>query len=178
MRTSFFAAALLALAVPALAQTDGGARTVGRKGAVQLGVSFTTITQVSQTGLSATNMSGVIDAGRFVTEKFLMRFGMMGSGTIGGEQTGSTNFMGLAGALFYITPEKPSSFYLGGDITVPLQVQQEGAGFSGFANGRLGVQSAISNNASFFVEGGYGGALRSFAQQGSLMSNIGIRVLF
>ena len=177
MKSILFAVALLALAVPSFAQTDEAARTVGRKGAVQLGVSFTTNTGISAAGMSSTSMSGVIDVGRFVTDKFLMRFGMMGSGTFGGGTSGSTNFMALGGALFYVTPDKPSSLYLGGDVSVPMQAQAGGA-FNGFANGRLGVQTAISNNASFFVEGGYGGNLRSFAQQGSLMSNIGIRVLF
>jgi hypothetical protein len=121
-------------------------------------------------------MYGLIDVGRFVTDKFLTRFGVSGSGSVGRQgAAGDISFTLLTGALYYFTPDKTSSLYLGGDSALPIS--QSGTGDM-MVNGRLGVQSAIRHNASFFVEGGYGATLTSLSSSGSLMSNLGVRILF
>lgn len=194
---SFTAFALvIALGGTAFAQSAEGARSVGRKGATQLGIQFTTTTSLSTSGdgsvASTTNLFGGIDVGRFVTDKFLTRFGLSGFGQVGGQSfdfgdgsssSGSNvSFNFLGGALFYLTPQKPQSFYIGGDISVP--VSSSGTGNPN-VNGRLGIQAAIRSNASLFVEGGYGatlssnkGAAGSGGSSGSLQTNLGVRVLF
>jgi hypothetical protein len=176
---------LLAVSVgTASAQTPEPTKSVGRKGATQMGISFSTTTPVSvsdagtQTG--ATTLNGSIDIGRFVTGKLVTRFGVFGSGSFGGQQRSGSpvSFMLLGGALYYFTPDKVSSLYIGGDTSVAVS----SAGTNDpMVNGRLGVQTAIKHNASFFIEGGYGGALTSSqggSRGGSLMTNVGIRVLF
>jgi hypothetical protein len=182
----FVTTIVLAAAVgTASAQTPEPAKMVGRKGATQMGISFSTTTPVAlteagtQTG--ATTLNGSIDIGRFVTNKLVTRFGVFGSGSFGGQRSGGSSpvsFMLLGGVLYYFTPDKVSSLYLGGDSSVA--VSSVGSGDPN-VNGRLGVQTAIRHNASFFVEGGYGGALTSSeggSRGGSLMTNVGIRVLF
>lgn len=178
---------LAAAAGAASAQTPEPARSVGRKGATQLGISFSTSTPVhitaAGTKTEATNLNGSIDIGRFVTGKLVTRFGVFGSGSFGGDQRGNSgpatiSFSLLGGALYYLTPDKVSSLYIGGDSSVSVS---SGGTSSPFVNGRLGVQTAIRHNASFFVEGGYGGQLTARdggSRGGSLMTNVGIRVLF
>jgi hypothetical protein len=192
--------AILAFGGVAFAQSDEGAKTVGRKGATQLGMSFATTTTItsSATGLTGsgsstsatTNIFGGVDIGRFVSDSFLLRFGINGSGNLGGQKadtstltrlgisvpaTPTVNFNLIGGALYYMTPQKPQSFYLGGDMSVPMS----DVGISDpYANARVGVQAAIRANASFFVEAGYGFLVSSIGSNGSLMSNIGVRVLF
>jgi hypothetical protein len=198
MRTFLSALTIVFLAAGAAsAQTVEAARTVGRKGAMQLGISFSTSTSLSTSAFdgsqsSTTNLFGTVDVGRFLSEKFLVRFGISGFGTVGGpeqpagdpflQQFGieipeqpTVTFTMLGGGLFYFTPQKISSFYVGGDVAVPMS--DVGTG-DPLVNGRLGVQTAIRNNASLFVEGGYGTVVGAESSSGSLSTNIGLRVLF
>jgi hypothetical protein len=181
---SFIAVALFASVGTAFAQSAEGPRTVGHKGAKQIGINFSTTTSlISGAGgstASLTNMFGGIDVGRFVSDKLVTRFGISGSGQVGGQDAGSSvSFNMLGGALIYMTPQKPQSLYIGGDVSIPLS--SNGAG-DPYVNGRLGVQAAIRSNAAIFVEGGYGTQISRTegggGMTGSLQSNIGVRVLF
>jgi len=182
------AAFVLTLGGTAFAQSDEGAKTVGRKGATQLGFNFSTNTSIQDTGFGSTSaqtsLFGGFDVGRFTTDKFLVRLGLNGFGQLGGGQEtafgsvggSSVSFDLLGGGLYYLTPQKAQSLYIGGDLSVPLSSNGTG---SPYANGRLGVQAAIRSNAAIFLEAGYGALLSSAAgSTGSLQSNLGVRVLF
>jgi hypothetical protein len=190
--SGFTAAFLVTLGASAFAQSDEAAKTVGRKGATQLGINFQTTTSISTsyygTTNTETNLFGGVDVGRFVSNKFLVRFGLSGFGTVGGGggESGyyggavgggsSVSFNVLGGGLFYLTPQKPQSLYVGGDMSVPMS--KAGAG-DPYMNSRVGLQAAIRSNASIFFEGGYGTVLsRGGSGSGSLQSNLGVRVLF
>jgi hypothetical protein len=191
MKTTFAvltAVAVLTLGGTAFAQSDEAAKTVGHKGATQLGFNFSTNTSIQETGFGSTtaqtSLFGGFDVGRFATDKFLVRFGFNAFGQLGGGSEtefgsfggSSVSFGLLGGGLYYLTPQKAQSLYLGGDMSVPLS--SSGAG-SPYANGRLGVQAAIRSNAAIFLEAGYGALLSSAAgSTGSLQSNLGVRVLF
>jgi hypothetical protein len=193
---SFAAAALLLFSSVAHAQSTEPARSVGRKGATQLGLNFATTTAISDNGLggtsATTNLFGGVDIGRFVTNKFLLRFGVSGFGEVGGSAQpsygaqssgGSTvTFTFLTGGLFYVTPQKAQSLYLGGDMSIPMS---KNGSSNPYVNGRVGVQAAIRANASFFVEAGYGAQISSgnnnglsSGSNGSFQTNLGVRVLF
>ena len=189
---SLFAAAfILSVGGQAFAQSDEPAKSVGRKGATQLGINFQTTTSISTTsrGQSSTetNLFGGIDVGRFISNKLLFRFGVSGFGTLGGQTVdsiygvdlggggSSVSFNILGGGLYYLTPQKPQSLYIGGDMSVPLS--KAGAG-DPYVNSRIGVQSAIRSNASIFFEGGYGMVVSNLGSNGSLQSNLGVRILF
>ncbi len=171
-------------AAPAFGQSAEGARTVGRKGAKQLSLSFATFTQISSTegvggfegGTStSTNIFGAVDFGRFVTNRFVLSFGLSGSGTV---KRGSTPLFYTNGsAAFYFTPQKASSAYFGGEVSTPLS-QTEGVDIKPEVLGKLGVQTAIKENASLFVEGAYGGPVDTLGSSGSLRTRVGLRVLF
>lgn len=179
--SSVVAGALVLIASSAaFAQSVEAARTVGRKGAKQVGINFATNTSITSSGYgtnsSMTNLFGGLDVGRFVSDKFLTRFGISGSGNVGGGSS-SVSFSLLGGGLFYFTPEKPQSLYIGGDMTVPLSSQGTG---DPYVNGRLGIQAALRANAALFFEGGYGTLLSrdGGGMNGSLQTNVGIRILF
>jgi hypothetical protein len=167
----------------ALAQAADTTRVVGRKGAKQLSLSFSTTTQMKTTprvrGVSSTststNMFGAIDFGRFVTDRFVLAFGISGSGNVG---EGSTPmFYGNGGAAFYFSPQKSSSLYVGGDVSSML-TQLEGVEMKPEVVGKIGLQTALKENASIFIEGAYGGAVDALATNGSLRTRLGLRVLF
>lgn len=170
--------AMAAAATPSQAQDPDTSRTVGRKGAVQMGLSFssTTFTATNGSGESdtMTSLFGIAEVGRFVTERIVVRSSFSGFGQVGGGRN-STSFLLGGGGLVYFTPQKPSSVYVGGDMLVPVSSQGTS---NALVFGRFGVQSAFRQNAMFFVEGGYGGIARSLGSAGQLSSNVGFRFLF
>lgn len=180
----FLALAMSALASSAFAQAAENTRTVGRKGAKQLSLSFATVTQISRGGSAygydvgsqtSTSIFGAVDMGRFLTERFVLSFGISGSGTV---EAGSTPmFYSNAGGVVYFTPRKVSSAYIGGDIST-LLIRIEGADIKPEVLGKFGVQTAIKENASIFIEAAYGGAINALSTNGSLRTRVGLRVLF
>ncbi len=162
----------------ALAQAAESTRVVGRKGAKQLSLSFSTTTQMSSASQfggpsTSTNIFGAIDVGRFLTDRFVLAFGISGSGNVGEGSTPS--FFSNGGAAFYFSPQKSSSLYIGGDVLSRL-TQVEGT--MPEVVGKVGVQTALKENASIFIEGAYGGAVNALSTNGSLRTRLGLRVLF
>jgi hypothetical protein len=175
--------AMCALAVPAAAQNAEPNRTVGRKGAKQLSLSFATMTQISTAPDSgfggatstSTNIFGAVGFGRFVTERFVLNVGISGSGDV--QEGSSPMFFTSVGGLFYFSPQRVSSAYIGGDVSTMISTI-EGVDSAPEVLGKLGVQTAIKENAAIFFEGAYGGAIKSFGSSGSLRTQLGLRVLF
>ena len=132
------------------------------------------------------NYSIQIDVGRFVTRTFVVRGGMRGSGSIGGDDSedlptgqGVPSLYGFAGLLRYFTPQSMASFYAGADYWAQI-TQRDGAD-AGTIIGVAGVQGALSSRVSLFLEGGYGAALQKNDDDDRvtrIVGQIGVRLKF
>jgi hypothetical protein len=127
-----------------------------------------------------------IDAGRFVTRTFVVRGGMRGSGSVGGDDAdelltgqGVPSLHAFAGVLHYFTPQSMASFYAGADYWA--QIRQRDGADAGTIIGVAGVQGALSSRVSVFLEGGYGSALQKNdddVRVTRLAGQIGVRLKF
>ena len=132
------------------------------------------------------NYSMQIDVGRFVTRTFVVRGGVRGSGSVGGDDSedlatgqGAPALHAFAGLLHYFTPESLVSLYAGADYWA--QITQRDGPDAGTLIGIAGVQGALSSRVSLFLEGGYGAALRKNdddVRATRLVAQIGVRVKF
>jgi hypothetical protein len=132
------------------------------------------------------NYSMQIDAGRFVTRTFVVRGGMRGSGSVGGDDAdelltgqGVPSLHAFAGVLHYFTPQSMASFYAGADYWA--QISQRDGADAGTIIGVAGVQGALSSRVSVFLEGGYGSALQKNdddVRVTRLAGQIGVRLKF
>jgi hypothetical protein len=186
-------ALVLACAASARAQAAAPARQdrqVGRAGAVQLGVSgfldkFFTSSDTTQPAFY--NVS--FDVGKFMTDRFVAKAGIVGSGTFGGASGGvdtgggGAQLFGQAGLLFYVSPGSVTSPYLGAEYSTVLTNRQSGD--NGTILAKVGVQTALSARSSIFFEGGYGFAVSAPSFQGvasertqQFTGQFGLRFLF
>jgi hypothetical protein len=169
-------------------------RVVGRKGAVAVSFdgSVSARQQTSQTPVY--NSHGVltgfdtakewtgdyqtfIDVGRFLTDHFVLDVGTLIGGSIGGASSDiNTGIQG--GARYYLTPSAPASVYVSGGGGV-LTLHSEGNSTSA-ANvyGAGGLEAAVRQNASIFVEGQYERDFFEGEAQNSLRFKVGLRILF
>lgn len=180
---------LLLLLVPSMAEAQNEDRTVGRQGATQIGFSFSTIS-VSQGDSdieSPTVYYGNVEVGRFLTDRFVLRGGLSGIGTFGGdddsgEDFGFTQFSGLVGLLLYFSPSSVGSAYVGADYSFTLTNRVDGD--NGTIYGRVGVQGAVTPRAAIFGEFGYGRQMYSAPEFGEapdvsyIVTQFGLRLVF
>jgi hypothetical protein len=132
------------------------------------------------------NYSMQIDVGRFVTRTFVVRGGVRGSGSIGGDDSedlptgqGVPSLHGFAGLLHYFTPQSMASVYAGADYWA--QITQRNGTDAGTIIGVAGVQGALSSRVSLFLEGGYGAALQKNdddVRVTRIVGQIGVRLKF
>ncbi len=132
------------------------------------------------------NYSMQVDVGRFITRAFVVRGGMRGSGSVGGDDAedlpagqGVPALHAFAGLLHYFTPQSMVSFYAGADYWAQL-TQRNGAD-AGTVIGVGGVQGQLSSRVSLFIEGGYGAALQKNDEDvraTRLVAQIGVRLKF
>jgi hypothetical protein len=176
-----------AVAASAQAQSeDIEPRIIGHKGTTQIGFSGFFDRVYSSEQLLPLNFTAQVDAGRFITKRFVVRLGVAGSGSLGGENSadlasgpGAPSLHATGGLMFYFTPESIVSFYTGAEYWT--QLTQRAAADSGSVFGKAGLQAAVSSRASFFVEGGYGVRITR-GDKGELMTRItgqvGLRIKF
>jgi hypothetical protein len=163
-------------------------RSVGYAGAMQIGISgfadkfFTT--QDAQPTIFAVQ----VDIGRFITDRWVVRGGLVGSGRFGGDHTddvgegpGVASVYGFGGLSFYFTPQSLMSAYVGADYSA--QLTNRVSGDRGTVLGKLGLQMVLSDRLSFFVEGGYGFSLTppasdSDGRQQRFSGQLGFRFMF
>jgi hypothetical protein len=160
-------------------------RTIGGEGTTMIGFSgYVDRFFSSERGMS-TNYTTQIDIGRFVTSTLLVRGGIAGSGSVGGEDADTAAGIGVpalhlaAGLFHYFTPRSMLSLFAGGEYSMALTRRE--ATERGSLMGLLGIQGAVSARASVFVEGGYGIALMRGADDERLSratGRIGIRLKF
>jgi len=132
------------------------------------------------------NYSMQIDVGRFVTKRFVVRGGLRGSGSIGGDNAedlasgqGVPALHAFGGLLHYFTPQSIVSLYAGADYWA--QLTQRNGPDAGTIIGVAGVQGALSSRVSLFLEGGYGAALQKNdddVRATRLVAQIGVRLKF
>jgi hypothetical protein len=127
-----------------------------------------------------------IDVGRFVTTRFVVRGGIRGTGSVGGDDSedlptgqGVPALHGFGGLLYHFTPQSIVSLYTGADYWG--QLTQRNGPDTGAIVGVLGVQGALSSRVSLFVEGGYGTGLTKNDDDVRLtraVGQIGVRLKF
>ena len=132
------------------------------------------------------NYSMQIDVGRFVTRHLVVRGGMRGSGSVGGDDSedlatgqGAPALHAFAGLLHYFRPQSRASLYAGADYW--SQISQRDSLEAGTIIGVAGVQGALSSRVSLFLEGGSGAALQKNADDvrvTRIVGQIGVRLKF
>jgi hypothetical protein len=186
MRTLLLSLAItLAIGAPSFAQEDLEPRSVGGAGITTIGLSgFIDRYSSSETSFP-THLSLNAELTRFVTTRFAVRGGMIGSTTFGGEDDASASGPGaaalhaLGSVLFYFTPQSMVSFYTGAEYRAQLTDRAEKD--AGTLLGLGGLQAALSSRASVFVQGGYGGRLTRGDEgefQSRLAGEVGFRIRF
>ena len=132
------------------------------------------------------NYSMQIDVGRFMTRTFVVRGGMRGSGSVGGDDAhelatgqGVPALHAFAGLLHYFTPQSMASLYVGADYWA--QISRRDGPEAGMIVGVAGVQGALSSRVSLFLEGGYGTALQKNeddVRATRILGQVGVRLKF
>lgn len=186
----------VASAASAVAQTDPAPqpivseeiepRVVGRRGTMSVGISGFADKFSSTEKVFATNYVAQVDVSRFITRRFAVRGGIVGTGRFGGGDSedealpvgsGAPSMQAAGGVSFYFTPQKLASFYLGGEYWA--QLTQRVAGDNGSLVGVAGIHATLSSRASLFVQGGVGGRIAR-GDEGELLTRIvaqlGVRI--
>jgi hypothetical protein len=137
-------------------------RVIGRRGTTLIGLSGFVDKFSSSEELFPTNYTAQVDVCRFLTKRFAVRVGAVGSGSFGGDESdediptgsGAPAFHASGGLLFYFTPQSMASVYVGGEYWAQLtrRTERDTGSFVGVA----GLHAAISSRASIFIQGGVG----------------------
>jgi len=161
------AAVALAQSDPAPSQTvpdELEPRIVGRRGTTWVGFGGFVDKFSSTESVFPTHYTAQVDVCRFLTKRIAVRAGGVGSGSFGGEEqddpltgSGAPAFHASGGVLYYFTPLKMASVYLGGEYWA--QLTQRESGDTGSLVGVAGLHAVVSSRASFFVQGGFGGRI-------------------
>ena len=135
-------------------------RIIGRPGALLLGLSGFADKFSSAEDVFPINYTAQVDVCRFLTKRFAVRVGAVGTGSTGADEeevtsgSGAPSFHVSGGLLFYFTPQSMVSFYVGGEYWAQLTRRVEGD--TGSLLGVAGLHGAVSSRASFFIQGGVG----------------------
>jgi opacity protein-like surface antigen len=192
IRTLTIAAMIAASAVSAAAQQTEPSpqvvseeiepRIIGRRGTTSIGIAGFADRFSSTENLFATNYVAQIDVCRFVTKRFAVRAGVVGTGSFGGDEnvesslpsgSGAASVQAAGGVLFYFTPQRIASFYLGGEYWA--QLTRRVAGDTGSLVGVAGLHAAFSSRASVFMQGGVGGRIAR-GDDGELLTRIVVQL--
>jgi hypothetical protein len=178
--------AFVAGAGTAMAQEEIEPRTVGGRGATFVGVSGFVDRFSSPDEALPFNYTAQLDVCRFITNKFAVRIGAVGSGSLGGDYeddllsgSGAPALHAAGGLLFYFTPRSMISLYLGAEYWAQLTQREEGD--TGSLLGTAGLQAALSSRASVFMQGGFGTRLardEDDALLSRIVAQMGLRVKF
>jgi hypothetical protein len=175
----------LAISAPSFAQEDLEPRTVGGPGVTTIGLSGFVDRYASSESTFPTHLSLNADVTRFMTTRFAVRGGLIGSTTFGGADDepitgpGAAALHALGSVLFYFTPQSMASFYTGAEYRAQLTDRAEKD--AGTLLGLGGLQAALSSRTSVFVQGGYGGRLTRGEEgefQSRLVGEVGFRLRF
>jgi hypothetical protein len=192
--TRGIAAALTVLAGAAVAHAQSATapaediepRVIGTAGTTLVGLSGYVDAFFSSERDLPFNYSAQVDAGRFLTNAFVVRGGLRGSGSVGGDDaenliagSGAPALHAFGGLLYYLTPRSLVSLYAGAEYWA--QLTQRRSPDAGSIVGTFGVQGALSSRASLFIEGGYGMGLRKNDDEvrvSRIVGQVGVRLKF
>ena len=152
----------------------------------QLGISGFLESAFSSEETMPTNITAHVDVGRFLSDKWVVRVGLSGSGSFGGDEArvsgsgaGVPSLYGFGGLSYYFTPDALMSAYAGADYST--QITNRADGDRGSVVGKLGLQMAVMARLGFFVEAGYGMGLTtpdSNVRQQRFVGALGFRFTF
>ena len=192
MTIRFIAAAALSLAATTAAaqqpvSEDLEPRTIGTTGTMLIGVSGFVDRFYSPEQELPLNLTLHVDVGRFITPRIVLRGGLAGSGSFGGDDAeelargqGVASLHAFVGGAYYFRPQSMLSLYAGGNYWAQLTQRGE-VPEAGSVVGLLGVQGALSSRAHVFLEGGYGMALSLDVDEvrpRRIVGRIGVRLKF
>jgi hypothetical protein len=179
-------AALGQAQTPTLPNEELQPRVIGSKGTMLVGVSGNFDESFSSAERLPINYSVQVDVGRFLSDAFVLRGGLRGTGSVGGDDSenlptgsGAAALHGFAGLHYYLTPRSLISMYTGAEYWA--QLTQRDSLEAGSIVGTFGVQGALSSRASIFVETGYGVGLRKNTDDvrvTRIVGQIGVRLRF
>jgi hypothetical protein len=161
-------------------------RIIGRAGMTMIGFSGFADRAFSTVSLMPLNYTVQADGLRFITGHIAVRFGVAGSGSIGGDDadsrpsgTGVPALRAFAGGLYFLRPKSMLSPYAGAEYWA--QLTERAGKDSGSIVGKLGLQAAVSSRTALFAEGGYGLGLTKGPDEERvtrIVAQIGFRVRF
>lgn len=176
---------LLVISAPSFAQEDLEPRTVGGPGVTTIGLSGFIDRYASSEATFPTHATLNADVTRFLTARFAVRGGVIGSTTFGESDDepstgpGAAALHALGSVLFYFTPQSMISVYTGAEYRAQLTDRADED--AGTLLGLGGLQAAVSSRASVFVQGGYGGRLTRGVEgefQSRVVGEVGFRLRF
>lgn len=134
-------------------------RVIGATGTLMMGAAGYLDRFSSSEDRFPINYAVHVDVGRFLTPRIVLRGGIVGSASVGGEDDlpvgpGVPALHALVGGLYYFTPQSMASLYVGAEYWA--QLTQRATRDAGVVFGTFGVQGLVSSRASVFIEGGYG----------------------
>jgi hypothetical protein len=161
-------------------------RTVGGRGATFVGMSGFVDRFSSPEEALPLNYTAQVDVCRFITNKFAIRIGAVGSGSLGGDHedellsgSGAPALHAAGGLLYYFTPRAMVSMYLGAEYWAQLTERESGD--TGSLLGTAGLQAAVSSRASMFIQGGFGARLARGEDDellSRMVAQMGLRIKF
>jgi hypothetical protein len=156
---------------------------VGALGTTMLGFGGYVDRVYSSERLLPVNYTIQVDIGRFVTRRLVLRGGLSGSGSAGGEDAadrptglGVPALHASGGLFYYLTPQAMWSMYGGAQYWT--QLSQRAATDRGSVVGTLGLEGAVSRRLGIFLEGGYGIGLTGAEETNRLVARVGMRLRF
>jgi hypothetical protein len=161
-------------------------RNIGTAGTMMIGLAGS-LDRFSSPELDLpTNYSAHVDLGRFITRRIVARGGVVGTGSVGGDDadeqptgSGAPALHVFGGVLYYFSPQSILSFYTGGEYWA--QVTQRADRDAGSIVARAGVEGAVSSRASIFIDGGYGVGLTrddDGERLSRFLGRVGVRLKF
>jgi hypothetical protein len=168
----------------ASAGDDVQPHVVGLKGTTMVGAGGYLDRVYSSERILPLNYTIQVDIGRFVTPRLVMRGGLSGSGSAGGDDAedrptgvGAPALHAAGGLFYYLTPQAMWSLYGGAQYWT--QLTQRGASDKGSVMGMLGLEGAVSRRLGVFLEGGYGiGLTGPDESTNRIVARAGLRLKF
>lgn len=159
---------------------------IGTKGTMMVGIAGYFDRFFSSERLFPTNYTAHVDVGRFISRRLVVRGGLTGSGSFGGDDadelatgSGAPAMHAFGGLSYYFTPQSIVSLYSAGEYWA--QLTQRAGRDAGSIVGKVGGEGAVSSRVSLFLKGGYGFALTK-GDEGErisrLVGKLGVRLKF
>jgi hypothetical protein len=157
---------------------------VGTTGTTTVGFAGYLDRVYSSERIAPTNYTLQVDIGRFLAPRIVIRGGLAGSGSYGGDDaddlatgTGVPAVHAFGGAFLYFTPKSIWSLYAGAEYWT--QLTQRDAADKGAVIGALGLEGAVSSRVNLFLQGGYGVGLTGTTERTTrLLGRVGVRLRF